>query len=176
MAGKGAPRDPVSLLMDAPARRLLARAYKARGGWVGTRLADPSPRHLAYLEGLGIHPYGKDRPSAVAGHGLDARTRWARGFVRAVYYQHKWWSDGRGGFRRSKRTEPRHTGAIEVEIGRHLPAAGVIPAGRAVRIRIRRGGSVARRAVQRMPESERIFTDDGRLAARWSDRALRDWS
>lgn len=165
----------MSELWDTAARRLLVRAYAAKGGWVATRIADPSIRQMTYLAGLGINPLERDRPPVRGGTGLDARTRWCRGFVRAVYYQHKWWSDGRGGFRKSRRTEARHTGAIEIEIGRHRPATGVIPAGRAVRVRSRRGGSVALRAVQRLPDSQRIYTDEGSAAMRWSDPALRDW-
>src|SRR5262252_8845746 len=86
-----------------------------------TRLANPSPRHLAYLASLGIDPYSGDDKS---GDGkLNARTRWGRGFVRALYYQHKWWSDSPdgGGWRDSKRTVARSDLSLVVEVGRSLP-------------------------------------------------------
>lgn len=160
-------RDPVSILWDLPAAYLLERARKARGGWQGTRIADPSPRQRAALARLGINPDRPDNPSAIggrarAGRGVDAKTRWARGFVRALMYQN----------------DRRHGGpglAVEVQVGRHKPAGVRVPAGRAVRIRIRRGGSVARRIVRQLPDSKRIYTDEGFPGQRWSDPGLRDW-
>lgn len=165
-----ATRDPVSELFDPGARALLARAYAAKGRWAGTRLADPGPRHLAWAARVGINVGGPD-PAA----GGEARSRWARGFVRSLYYQHKWWSDGDGGFRRTRRIEPRHAGALEVEVGRRVPVLGVIPAGRAVRVRIRPGGQAALRAVKRLPDSARIYSDSGAPAGRWADPNRRDW-
>lgn len=160
-------RDPVSVLWDNAAVALLERARKARGGWQGTRIADPSPRQLAALLGLGIDPLKRDVPSAVGGRarggaGLDCKTRWARGFARAVWYAN---DRGNGGPGLS----------LEFEVGVHKPALGVIPAGRAVRLRVRRGGSVSRRIVRRLPDSHRIYDDEGQAAARWSDPRLRDW-
>jgi len=154
----------VSVLWDAAAAALLGRARRARGQWAGTRIADPSPRQrAALLAAYGIDPDAGDRPStATRRGGLNARTRWARGFVRAVYYAN----------------DTRHGGpglALEVEVGAHKPALGVIPAGRAVRLRVRRGGSVALRAVARKPDSKRIWDDAGLPAGRFSDPALRDW-
>jgi hypothetical protein len=164
MAGPG-ERDPVSVLWDGAAGQLLGRARRARGQWAGTRIADPSPRQrAALLASYGINPDGPDNASAQGGRrgGLNARTRWARGFVRAVYYVN----------------DTRHGGpglALEVEVGVHKPPLGVIPAGRAVRLRVRRGGSVAARAVARKPDSKRIFNGEGVPAGRFSDPALRDW-
>lgn len=160
-------RDPASVLWDTAARALLERARKARGGWQGTRIADPSPRQRAALAGLGINVDARDKPSAIAGRarggqGLDAKTRWARAFCRAVYYQNDRRNGGPGL-------------ALELEVGRHKVAGVKVPAGRAVRLRVRRGGSVALRAVGKMPESKRIYTDAGNPAMRWSDPDLRDW-
>ena len=154
----------MSVLWDRAAGQLLARAQSARGGWAATRISDPSPRQRAALMAVyGIDPDGPDRPSTPRRRGgLNARTRWARGFVRAVYYAN----------------DTRHGGpglALEVEVGAHRPQLGVIPAGRAVRVRVRRGGQVALRAVQRKPDSARIWTDAGEPAGRFSDPALRDW-
>lgn len=170
-------RDPVSELFDAGARRLLVRAYANPGQWVGTRIADPTPRHTAALARQGINPMAADNASATGGRGLNARTRWARGFVRALYYQHRWYSTGgtAGGWRRSRRSVPRAAGALEVEVGRAVRAMGIIPSGRAVRVRIVKGGETKRRAVQAMPDRDRIYSDTGTPGARWSDPAARDW-
>ena len=157
----------MSVLWDTAAAALLERARKARGGWQGTRIADPSPRQRTALLGLGIDPLGRDKPSAVNGRarggaGLDAKTRWARGFARAVWYRNDRRNGGPGL-------------SLELEVGVHKPALGVIPAGRAVRLRVRRGGAVSRRIVARMSDEKRIFDDAGNPAGRWSDPALRDW-
>ena len=84
-------RDPVSVLWDGPARALLRRAIDAKGEWQGTRIADPSERQRAMIRALGINVNARDNPSAQGGrarggHGINAKTRWARGFVRAVFY------------------------------------------------------------------------------------------
>jgi hypothetical protein len=167
-------RDPVSMFFDAGARALLERAYAARGQWHGTRLADPGPRHLAELAMLGINPHAPDHDSAEAGHGLDCKSRWARGFVRALYYQHRWWSSG-SGWRKAKRTVPAGRGALEVEVGARVRALGVVPAGRAVRVRVHPGGQAARKAAEKLPGSRRIYDAEGTPGARHSDPALRDW-
>ena len=130
--------DPVSELFDAGARRLLERAYARPGAWAGTRLANPAPRHVTYLAALGINPMGPDDKSG-AGR-LNARTRWARGFVRSLYYQHRWFSDAPGGgWRPARRLQPRRDLGLEVEVGRAMPggrqAGTVLLAGRAVRVR-----------------------------------------
>ena len=158
-------RDPVSVLWDTAAARVLAETRALRGGWRGTRIADPTPRQRAALLGVyGIDPDGPDNPSSVGGRrgGLNARTRWARGFVRALNYAN----------------DSRHGGpglALEIEVGAHKPALGVIPAGRAVRVRVRKSGDVALRAVQRKPDAARIWDDDGLPGGRWSDPDRRDW-
>ena len=154
----------MSVLWDRGAAQLLGRARRARGGWAATRIADPSPRQrTALLQAYGIDPDGPDQPSTARRRGgVNARTRWARGFVRAVY----WLND------------TRHGGpglALEIEVGAHKPALGVIPAGRAVRLRVRRGGQVAMRAVARKPDAQRIWDSSGIPAGRFSDPARRDW-
>ena len=172
-------RDPLSVLLDTGARRLLERAYAQPGTWVGTRLADPGMRARTFAAARGINPDGPDHPSARGGRSArtDAKTRWARAFVRAVYYQHRWYSGGgQQPWRRDRRTSPRSTGGLRFEVGRHVPAAGVFPAGRAVRIRLERGGQAKERAVRRLPDSQRIYTDSGAEGARWSDPDLRDWA
>lgn len=170
-------RDPLSVLLDGGARRLLDRAYSARGSWVKTRLADPNPRVRTYAASLGIDASGPDRSSAQGGRSAltSARSRWARAFIRALYYQHRWYSPYRHEGRWRRRTSARDAGALQVEVGRHLLPAGIFPAGRAVRVRIRPGGRAKRRAVETMPEAERIWTDDGGQGGRFSDPELRDW-
>jgi hypothetical protein len=159
-------RDPVSELFDGAARALLARAYARPGKWVGSRIADPSPRHRAYLAELDIAPFARDR----VGSGM-AKTRWARGFVRALYYQHKWWSATGGGFRAEKRGTYRQTGALVVEIGNVVVARGVIPRGRAVRVMLAPGGQVMSKAVARTADRE-TWANQGPA---WADPGKRDW-
>jgi len=161
-------RDPVSVLWDAAAAQLLARARSARGGWQGTRVADPSDRQRVMLMALGINPNARDLPSAVggrarAGHGLNAKTRWVRGFTRAVWYHNDRRNGGPGL-------------ALELEVGRWKPAGVRVPSGYAVRLRVRRGGSAALRAVERKQASARIWTGEGEPGSRWSDPGLRDWA
>lgn len=157
-------RDPVSVLWDLRAAYFLEQARKARGEWYGTRIADPSARQRAMLARLGINVDGRDNPSAIGGRAgaTSAKTRWARGFVRAVHYQNDRRNGGPGL-------------ALELEVGRHKEAGVTVPAGRAVRMRIRRGGSVAQRAVRQLPDARRIYTDQGYPGLRWSDPAKRDW-
>jgi len=158
-------RDPVSELFDRGARTLLSRAYARPGQWVGTRLAFPSARQVAYFGGQGINVLGTDQ---------WGRDRWAAGFVRAVYYQHKWfYSQGR--LRSEKRMAANDARSIRYELGRRMPVLGVIPAGRAVRIMVNPGGQAAMKAVKRLPDSRRIYDDTGNTAGRWADPAARDW-
>ncbi len=175
-----ATRDPVSLIFDTAARRLLDRAYAARGTWVQVWLPDPDLRDRTRFLEQGIGDLtGPDRPSVRnrAG-GLDARTRWARGFVRALNYQHKWYSPTARGGGWKHRTAPRSTGGLRVEVGRHVPGnpAGGLPPRRRVRVMIAAGGAAKARAVARLADRDRIWTDDGRPAGRFSDPALRDWA
>lgn len=171
----GWERDPLSVLLDPGARRFLQRVYDARGEWVTTRLADPGDDVRAFARSRGINPGGRDNASTVSGRHRDMRSRWGRAFARAVYYQHRWYGQ-RGNLRAigAKRNQP-YSRPLELEVGRHLPVRGVIPAGRLVRARLRPGGQAARNAVQRMGEANRIYDDDGARAGAWSDPARRDW-
>ena len=156
-------RDPVSVLFDTGARRLLQRAYAARGHWQGTRIASPSPELARRLLAVyGIRWDGPDNAPTASGRRQNARSRYGRGFVRCCHWLNK---NEFGG------------GPLEVEVGRALPVQGLIPAGRAVRVRIRGGGQrQAKAAAKRKPLSERIWADDqGTPGARWSDAEGRDW-
>jgi hypothetical protein len=170
-------RDPASELLDRGARALLARAYSVRAGtWVMTRLADPSPAHVAWAAGMGLDPLmGADRPSTASGAHVQAHTRWGRAFMRSLYFQHRWYGDKPArGFRYQRRTVP-YSLPLQVEWGRRVPARGVVPAGRAVRVRIATGGATKLRVVRAKPDSARIYDDEGAPAGRWSDPAGRDW-
>jgi hypothetical protein len=158
-------RDPVSELFDAGARRLLTRAYARPGQWVGTRVAFPSARQVAHFAGQGINVLGTDQ---------WGRDRWAAGFVRAVYYQHKWFYS-QGALRPVKRMAANDARSIRYELGRRMPVFGVIPAGRAVRIMVNPGGQAALRVVKRLPDARRIYEDSGAPGGRWADPAGRDW-
>lgn len=173
-----ATRDPVSVPWDAAARRLLDRCYAAPGTWQATRLADPTPAQLAWAASLGINLNGRDNPStATRRGGLNARSRWARAFVRSVNYQHRYYSKvGRGGGWRDDRARvARASYALQVEVGRALPARGVIPAGRAVRVKLHQGGQRADQAAARKSDADRYITDDGGPGGRVSSFDRRDW-
>lgn len=172
----GAQRDPVSVAFDASARRLLQRAYASRGEWAQAWLPDPGLRDRTRFLELGINV---DDPDPLpSGRGLDARTRWARGFVRALYYQAKWHAPARAGspMRAERRTAPS-TAAIRVQVGRHVPGnpGGGLPPRRRVRVMIAAGGQAAERAAARLPARDRWATAEGTAGPRWADPAARDW-
>lgn len=174
----GFSRDPVSQLFDRGARVLLERVYANPGQWQGTRLADPTPEHRGYFTSMyGIDVDGPDNAPTVSGKRMNAHNRWCRGFTRAVFYQHRWYSGTRGGgWRAERRTTKRSAGALELEWGRRVPAVGVIPAGRAVRARLRRGGKAADQAVQQRADVDRIYDDAGNQAGRSAVVEGRDWA
>ena len=161
----------MSELWDGWAKSLLDRAYRRPGTWVATRAADPRPEHLAYLASLGINPMGPDDKSGSGS--LNARTRWARGAVRSLYYQHKWWSDAPdgGGWRDAKRAAPRSDLSLVVEVGRALPGGRqtgtLLRPGRAVRVKVTGGG---RAHVRRSGSAAYTLEGAGR-----SDGRDRDW-
>lgn len=167
-----AQRDPVSVLLDHGASVLLGRVYDVpRNTWVGTRLADPGPRARVYLASIGIEWSGPDNPSVPGRRGgLNARDRWTRGFVRALYYQHT--RNTKEGMRRMTLNR---ADALEIDIGRRVVPRGIIPAGRAVRIRIRQGGRAAYQAARKLDDSDRVFLDDGAPGPRAAQLELRDW-
>jgi hypothetical protein len=176
----GYRRDPVSEYLDADARRLLARAYAHPGEWQATRLANPSLRARTHaLEaGVATDLLGPDNTPA-GGKGINARSRWMRGFIRSLYYQHRNYSRAGSDQSWERRTSPRNAGALQVQVGRAMPARGIIPAGRAIRIRLATGGQQKARAVRRLPDSHRIYDDSGRPAARNAGgqaAAGRDWN
>ena len=159
-------RDPVSLLFTGGARSLLERAYAHPGQWQGTRIAAATPEQAArFLAEFGIDVNGRDQ---------WGRDRWSAGFVRAMYYQHKW-HRARGQWTESRRHAANDARGIRNELGRMLPARGVIPRGRAIRVVSKPGGAAALRAVGKMPDSRRIFDDAGAPAGRFAFPEERDW-
>lgn len=157
-------RDPVSVIFDAGARALLDRAYRAPGQWRPTRLADPEPRHLAEFAARGISVLGPDDASVPGGPGLNARSRWARAFVRALYHQHTLWSGGAPGvWRGERRRVPRPAAEIELRVGHRVPALGVLPAGRMIHLRYDPG------------RPAQLVRDRGEAGPHQSDLRLRDW-
>lgn len=169
-------RDPISELLDRGARQLLERAYAERAGtWVMTRLADPGAEHIEWARrNFGIALMAPDEPATDSGTASTAHTRWGRAFIRALYYQHKWFGDAKG-IRAQRRMQP-YGRPLQVEWGRRLPARGIIPAGRAIRVRVAVGGQTAQRVVRAKPDRQRIYDDDGNPAARHADPEKRDWS
>lgn len=164
--GRGKKRDPVSVLFDRGARSLLERAYAHPGAWQGTRIAAATPAQAARMMAEhGINVYGRDQ---------WGRDRWTAGFIRAVYFQHKWYY-AQGRFSEQRRLEANDARGISYELGRWMPVRGVIPAGRAVRILSRPGGTAAVRAVAKLPAARRIYDDGGAPAGRWADPGARDW-
>lgn len=146
-------RDPLSEWFDAGARRHLDRAYARPGEWVTTRLQDPEPRHRRAAAAL-LPPIDVDGPDPIPGR--KAVTRWGRAYIRALYYQHRWWSAGGGpGWRATRRTTKRISGALLVEFGPRRRALGVVPGGLEVRIQLAPGGQKKAAAVAAMPTSER---------------------
>ena len=164
-------RDPVAVQFDPAAAKLLRRAYAQRGGWVGTYVKNPSPTWMVWGAQHGINLLGKD----TAGGG-QARTRWCRAFLRSVYYQHEWFYYQTRGLDLGDRRVTKYRGkALEYQVGTvRLDPRGLV-VGRAVRIRLLSGGQAARRAVEKLPDSKRIYDDDGQAAGRWADPAARDW-
>lgn len=188
-----ARRDPISETFDAAARRLLARAYDNPGTWVSTRLADAGPRARTRAIALrpGYDPDGPDDASTYPrkGGGLNARSAWARSFVRSCYDQHKWWSADRKGrhgwWRAERRAAPRDSRALRIEVGRHIPASpqfdprhperGGFPPGRAIRVQLAQGGAAKQRAVARLANRDRIWENSGDPALRFSYPEARQW-
>jgi hypothetical protein len=144
---------------DAAALRLLRRAHSAgRGEWVGTYLKNPTLEWQAWaLRNDWGRLLGPDDAP-----GGEARTRWARGFIRSCYYNHKHYSylDG------LRMAEYRPSGirpplALDYQVGtvRLTRAPDVTVLGRAVRIRLLTGGQAAQRAAAKVPESKRWIVD-----------------
>jgi hypothetical protein len=165
-------RDPVSEQFDQAAARLLRRADAARGQWRGTYVANPSAEWLAWGARNGVRLLGKDpQPGGLA------RTRWVRGFIRSVYYLHKnFYYEGKGLDLADRRVSPGGARSLQFSAGSVRIAPGGLVTGRLVRVRLLPSEGPFSAAVQRLPESARIYDDTGAPAGRWADPALRDWA
>lgn len=168
--GKYGP-DPVSVDFEVTAKRLLGRAFQQPGQWVVVGLIDPDKKQRGYWKSRGIDLDGAD---PVPPGGLNARTRWARALVRAIYRVNK--HEGNG------------DRSITVEVGRHIPAspqwdaanprAGGFPPRRQFRIMYQPDKAKARRHMRRQPDTARAVDDQGRPTSHWSDPnnpKQRDW-
>jgi len=100
-------RDPVSVLFDAGAARLLRRAYDRPGAWAGTRVKPPEASQVAFALYRGINLY---RPDPGAGD------RWTRAFIRSLYHLNTWyvWAGQLQGGRRRMYKNPQ---AIRYQVG-----------------------------------------------------------
>jgi hypothetical protein len=179
-------RDPVSEAFDSAARRLLDRAYASRGQWIAVWLPDPTIRQRTRYLGQGINVDGPD--PLPAGGGVNARSRWARGFVRAVYYQHRNYSPMRAETGWKQRRSPRSSGGLRVEVGRHVaaspqfdpshPERGGFPARRRVRVQLAAGGKAKDAAVARTAFKDRTWVGDHEPGGRYAgaEMGYRDWA
>jgi hypothetical protein len=158
MAGRYA-RDPISVQFDAAALKLLRRAHSSKGDWVGTYIKNPSPEWQlwAVRNGWGRLLGPDDAP------GGEARTRWARAFIRSCYYTPQAYSyrDGLNlADRRPNGIRPPY--ALDYQVGavRLSQRPNVVVVGRAVRIRLLTGGAAAHRAAAKVPDSKRWIVDN----------------
>jgi hypothetical protein len=156
-------RDPVSELMDNGAAALLTRAYARPGQWVGTSLAPPKPEHMRWAAAQGVDL------NSVDDRGVN---RWMRGFIRAIYYQHKWYARvGSEGLMELRRDTRRMSSDLVKDTRAIVFQAGVAsPMGRAIRIRVVVGGKKAYDAVPK----ERRYTEPGNNRIRNVPQE-RDW-
>jgi hypothetical protein len=163
-------RDPVSVQFDAASARLLRRAYERKGEWAGTYVRNPSLEWTAWGLRNGINLLGPDNAP-----GGQARTRWARAFVRSAFYQHRhYYYPGRGLDLSDRRASPWGR-PLQYQVGTvRLTPAGLV-VGRAVRVRTQSGGAAAQRAAAELPDSRRIYTAEGEPGGRFSSIAGRDW-
>lgn len=166
----GVQRDPVSVQFDAASARLLRRAYERKGEWAGTYVRNPGAEWLAWGLRNGVNLLGADNAP-----GGQARTRWARAFVRSAFYQHRWhYYPARGLVLADRRSSPWGR-PLQYQVGTvRLTPAGLV-VGRAVRVRTQSGGKAAQRAAAQLPDSRRIYNDDGSPGPRFSSIAGRDW-
>lgn len=167
-------RDPVSVALDDQARRLLERAYASPGTWVAHRLFDPPPAvRQRYARWYGIDVAGPDNAATLSGRRDNMRSRWARGFARSLWWNHRnYYSRGELGSRR--RTSPAGR-PLQVQAGRRLAAVGILPPSRWVRVRVLSGGQAKLRAVARLSDDDRIAYRDGPVGGRWNPPEERDW-
>jgi hypothetical protein len=168
---RGTVRDPVSVQFDEAAARLLRRAYDLpRGTWAGTYVRNPSPSWMAWGAAHGMSLLGPDNAP-----GGQARTRWCRAFVRSCFYLHRWYYYPGDGLRLGDRRASPWGRPLQYQVGTvRITPAGLI-VGRAVRVRTQAGGQKAADAAAALPDSRRIYTDDGQPGGRYSSIAGRDW-
>jgi len=110
--------------------------------------------------------------------GGQARTRWVRGFVRSVYYVRKWYMTGNG---TPSLAAPPSLEPMPPLMSYRVGGVDIAPGGRvigrrvAIKLHWPPDPAAARAAVRALPDSERIFTDEGDHGGRSSDPTRRDW-
>jgi len=167
-------RDPIAELWDKGAAALLRRAYARPGQWVGTALAPPPRQARAYFTSLGIDLGGPD--TYISRGRAFPISRWERGFTRSLWHLHRWYYHGKdnGLILGERRMSACRNPVLLVEFGRTSTA------GRAVRLRVVRGGQAALKAAEALPASARYTTGKpGQIGSRpgavWRDPSERDW-
>jgi hypothetical protein len=174
-------RDPVSEQFDGAAARLLRRAYEVpRGNWTGTYVRNPSAEWMLWGARNSISLLGPDNAP-----GGQARTRWCRAFIRSAFYLHRWYyyptgekpEPGRpaGVLALANRRNSPWGRPLQYEVGTVRTLPGGIVVGRAVKLRTQQGGQAAQAAARRLPDSQRIYLQDGSPGGRFSSIAGRDW-
>ena len=91
-----AQRDPVSVRFDELARRALTRCYRSPGRWLPVVLPPLTARVFIYWYTRNVDLRARDPWD-------PNMNRYTRSFIRACYYQHKWYGgfDGLGVQRRA---------------------------------------------------------------------------
>ena len=162
-----ATRDPLSVLFDPAARRLLERAYANRGSWTGVFVAQPTVRQRAYAASLGIFDLReRDR---------WGEPRWVRAFKRSTYWNLRYYGRSDRIDFSERRAAAGYNSPFAVSLiwdtGQLILRKGWPSRRWAVRVMLEDGGSAARAAVERgrSPEPRWVGT------SRQSGLADRDW-
>lgn len=159
----------MSVRLDPKAFSLLAKAYAAKGGWVGDYLAPPGPRARAWAASLGIDLYERDRWGEL---------RYIRAYKRAVFYN-LWWYGGPGGLRAERNLTRSMYLRGQWETGLIMRLEGHPHWGEwAVRFRIHQGNSAktSRDAKERATRlNENWMGADGKATFRQSTPEDRDY-
>jgi hypothetical protein len=160
-------RDPLSVVFDGKAARLIRQAYAVKGAWAPDFLPPPGPRARLWMASQGIDPYERDRWGEL---------RYIRSYKRSVF----WILQHYGGVS-GLRAEP-NTGSFSG--GWHSPVRGQWETGIrnaeglwAVRFRIHAGGSkTSRIGKERAIRLNENWVDrNGHPTFRQSQPDDRDW-
>lgn len=163
-------RDPVSLLFSPPrsmaAPRLLERAYASPGEWVTTPVAGPTLEHRTWALAGGIN---LDEEQSIGDN--EPLNRWLRGYIRAVYWVHKWhYYESIGGLNLNrKRMAPGDSRGVRYRVGERIQRMGALTFATPVSIVVVAGGSAGYNRARRA----RRYIDNEAVR---SVPELRDWA